>query len=438
MKQTILIIVIFSLIRFFSYGQNESWTLENCIQRAWDSNLTLQIEGNRTQGIAYNKRESLFGLLPNLNSTHRGNYNYGRSPEEDFGYTLDPTYNVSHSLNSSLVLFKGFSKVNFYRANIYFHKASENYYEYEKQRIALTVTQVWYALLLQNELVDVALERVNTANKQYEYIRSLVEVGRLEPASNLDAEASLAFAKLELQKVRNTYAQTALNLQQLLELDYNGDFQVSSGINAVQLPERKVPNIDSVYSLATEHFKSIKQLEFELKAQSFRYKGQKGQFLPTVSANAGLSSGYFKKASSSAMQSYADQINNKLNSYVGVNLTIPIFNGMSQNYSVKRSGLDLDNATLRLKKEKRTIYKEIENAVQQLEANYAAYMASVQNHNYSKKAFETMQERYSLGVVNITDLMLAEDRFLKAQVDLLSSKYEWIIQRKLIDYYTGN
>lgn len=433
----VLLFLVFVVEHNVVIGQSEIWTLETCIERALASNITIEMERNNVLHEQYSKKQGFADLFPSLNSNHRVGYDYGRSIDENNNITFDPKYSASHSLNSSVVLFKGFSKINFYRASSYFYKASENYYDFVKKQVELDVTRAWYNLLLQKELTKVEAERVSTSKKQLEYIATLVETGKKEQAAILDAEASLAFAEVEFRRAKNREQNTAMELQQMLELDYSTQFHIQSMDAMDQLPKDITLKVDSLYNDACSNFERIKQLELELQAHKFNLKAQKGNYSPTLSANASLSTAYFKNTAVENTPAYLTQIDNKLNTYIGLNLSIPIFNGLSQNYSVKRSALVYDNAILRLEKEQRGVRKDLEAAVLGLQAAYSEYAASVSHLNYAESAYETMKERYNLGIANITDLMLSEDRYLESKATLLSNKYKWIVQKKLIEYYVG-
>lgn len=429
--------ILFFFIGNLVFGQNESWSLNKCIEKAWDSNLTIQMEKNNTLMQQFNKKSDFLSLLPSLNTNHRAGYDYGRSIDEDNNITFDPKYSTQHSLNSSVILFRGFSNLNFYRASSYFYKASLTYQEFIKKKVALDVTKAWFDLLLQKSLTEVADERVKTAEKQLDYIKTLVSIGKLEMAAIMDAEAALSFAKVEFQKTDNQKKLLSMDLQQLMELDYDDNFHENLNLGDVSMPQKITPDVDSLYTLACLNFERIQLLEMEVQAYKFNLKAQKGRFAPTLSATASLSTAYFNNTAVAETPSYINQVENKLNTYFGININIPIFNGLSQNYNVKTTALVYDNATLKLEQEKRLVRKEIENSILNLNAAYSEYQASMQNVSYSKRAYETMMERYQLGVANITDLMVSEDRYLLSKVTLLSNTYKWIVQQKLIEFYIG-
>ena len=404
--KTILFFIGASLQCLTGLAQNKAWTLDKCIERAWDANLSVLMDKNSTQMELYNKRAATLGLLPTLNSSHNFNYNYGRTADENYEITFDPTYGTSHSINASVILFRGMSNVMFARANKYIYEASLSHEAYTRQQIALSVMQAWYYNLLQRDLVKVEEERLKTSEKQLEYVSALVEVGKLESTAVLYGKTSVSRANLALLKARNRQKQLQLNLMQLLELDHQVSFEITNDASQLCIPANLTWRSDSLFNVAQSILPGIQQLEFQLKAAEKQYSAQWGKLLPSLSANAGVGTSYFKAARNENAISYPKQLDNKLNYYAGLRLSIPIFNGMSQNYSMQKSKLNIEQSKLTLHQRKRDLYKEIETSLLELESAYLQYIAALENETYLKKSYATMQERFKLGLANVTDLMV--------------------------------
>ena len=72
----LLIMLIFSPAPVF--GQQESWTLEDCISYALSNNLGLQRQGLQTESAVIDYRKSKIDLLPNLNFGSDARFGFGR------------------------------------------------------------------------------------------------------------------------------------------------------------------------------------------------------------------------------------------------------------------------------------------------------------------------------------------------------------------------
>jgi outer membrane protein len=430
------IVVLIGLILVFSsgYGQMSSFTLEQCIQRALDYNLSVILGRNNSRIEQLNKQESLLSLLPTLNSAHGGRFDYGRSSDDSYNVTFDPKYSTQHSVTASVVLFRGFSKLQNIKAAGYFYLAGKDAEDLVRRRIAFEVMHAWYELHLQQALVVAAREQMKTAETQFNMTSERVKVGLLEESALIDAEAAVSYAAVNVQSAENRYRTSELNMKQLLEIGYSEPFMAVDTFN--EIPVRTATSIDSVYQQAEAYFPRIKQIENELRGLQRLYKAQLGLLAPSITAQSGLYSSYFKRDMAAA-DPFRKQLDEKLNSYVSVQLNIPIFNGLNRQYDIKRQRIAVDNKKIEMEAAKREIVKQIEQAILELESEFSQYSASVQNERALHKALELQQERFNLGLCSVSELMLTDDRYRQARIAVVSSQYQWLVLRKTIDFYAG-
>ena len=55
----------------------------------------------------------------------------------------------------------------------------------------------------------------------------------------------------------------------------------------------------------------------------------------------------------------------------------------------------------------------------------------------AKESFELVLAKYENGKANITEFNEARDSWLKAESDLVRSRYEYLYSAKLLDFYRG-
>jgi len=67
-----------------------------------------------------------------------------------------------------------------------------------------------------------------------------------------------------------------------------------------------------------------------------------------------------------------------------------------------------------------------------------SYASAVETYEANKEAFNTIQQRYNVGLVNSVDYNTSLTNYDKAQNDMIEAKYTVIFRSKVIDYYLGN
>ena len=134
---------------------------------------------------------------------------------------------------------------------------------------------------------------------------------------------------------------------------------------------------------------------------------------------------------------YFTQINNYFAQAVGVTVSIPILNQgiLRTNYAKSRLNLrnqelqrDQDNLTL-----KQNIYQAYTAAItalQKFEANKITLAAT-------KKSFEYAQKRSDVGMLNTIDLLTNKNNYYNAQINLLSSQFDYVFKMKVLEFYKG-
>ena len=175
---------------------------------------------------------------------------------------------------------------------------------------------------------------------------------------------------------------------------------------------------------------------FRLDATEFSIKGAKGAFLPSISANGGIGSNYYTM-SAAPSAAFMEQIKNNFSQYLGISLSVPIFSGFQNRNQVRMAELSRTNQMLQLENTKKTLYKEIQQAYYNAVAAADRYRSSTDAQASAQESFALVQAKYENGKANITEFNESRDNWLKAESDLLRSRYEYLYSAKLLDFYRG-
>ncbi len=81
--------------------------------------------------------------------------------------------------------------------------------------------------------------------------------------------------------------------------------------------------------------------------------------------------------------------------------------------------------------------KEIQQAHADARASREQYTATEKTLRALEESFRYTQEKFNLGMLTSLDYNLAKSNLDKAQSDLLQAKYNYIFNRKILDFYLG-
>jgi outer membrane protein len=134
---------------------------------------------------------------------------------------------------------------------------------------------------------------------------------------------------------------------------------------------------------------------------------------------------------------FSTQLKNNFSQYIGLNLSIPIFNRFQTRNSIRTARLDRESQLLQLDNVKKTLYKEIQQVYYNAVAANSKYLSSETAARSSRDAFQLTQAKYENGKANITEFNEAKNNYLNAESDLVQARYEYLYQTALLDFYRG-
>ena len=434
MKRYFLLITVFCAGAVFGQNHSGPWTLSECIRHAQENNITLQQRGLQVKQQEIQLDNSKGSRLPQVSGSVSENFSFGRGLTADNTYSNTNTTSSGISLGTSVPIFQGLRISNSIKENELNLKAATEDLEKAKEDMSVSVAQAYVQILYNMELLDVALNQVTIDSLQVERLTSMLENGKASPAQLAQQRATLGQSRLSATQARNNLNLSLLDLSQLLELPNPEGFSIVRP--AVPIDGILLGNPEDIYAEAVENRPSVKAEMFRLDATDFTIKGAKGAFLPSISANGGIGSNYYTM-SAAPSAAFMEQIKNNFSQYLGISLSVPIFSGFQNRNQVRMAELSRTNQMLQLENTKKTLYKEIQQAYYNAVASADKYRSSADAQASARESFELMKAKYENGKANITEFNEARDNWLKAESDLLRSRYEYLYSAKLLDFYRG-
>ena len=432
------IIVTAALLAAFAAGaqaQERVWTLAQCIDHALENNLSIKqsMLGVEQKEISLNTAES--SRLPGVSASSGQNFSFGRGLTADNTYANTNTTSTSFSVGADVPVFNGFrikhnielSKLDLAAATADLEKARDD--------IRVAVAQAYVQILYNMEILDVARNQVGIDSLQVVRLQEMAANGKAARAEVSAQEATLAQSRLSVTRAENNLSLAILDLTQLLELPSPDGFHVArpsvEGIGYTPLM-----NPEAIYAEAVKVKPSVRAEEIRLDQAFKNIDLAKSAFLPSISLSGGLGTNYYT-SSGFASAGFLDQVKNNFSQYIGVNLSVPIFTRYSNRNQVKNARLSLNAQEIMLDNTRKSLYKEIQQAYYNAVASQARYRSSETAAASAEDAFELAQAMYENGKSGITEFNEAKARYMSAASDLVQSRYEYLYQSKILDFYRG-
>lgn len=434
MKRYFLLITVFLAGAVFGQNHNGPWTLAECIRHAQENNISLQQRGLQVKQQEIQLDNSKGSRLPQVSGSVSENFSFGRGLTADNTYSNTNTTSSGISLGTAVPIFQGLRISNSIKENELNLRAATEDLEKAKEDMSVSVAQAYVQILYNMELLDVALNQVVIDSLQVERLTAMLENGKASTAQLAQQKAALGQSRLSATQARNNLNLSLLDLSQLLELPNPEGFSIVKPI--VPIDGILLGNPEDIYADAVENRPSVKAEMFRLDATEFTIKGAKGAFMPSISANGGIGSNYYTM-SAAPSAAFMEQIKNNFSQYLGLSLNVPIFSGFQNRNQVRMAELSRTNQMLQLENTKKTLYKEIQQAYYNAVAAADRYRSSTDAQASAEESFALVQAKYENGKANITEFNESRDNWLKAESDLLRSRYEYLYSAKLLDFYRG-
>lgn len=422
------------------------WTLEQCVQYALENNLSIksQAMGLKIQENTLNA--SKYGLLPTIEASGSQSISNGRALDQTtYQFSNQTVKGNNVSLSGSMVLFAGLQRQNNIKKNKLDLMAGLQDFEKLKNDISLNIAAAFLQILFNQELTKVAEDQLSLTRQQVDQTKKLVDAGKVVIGNLLEIQSQEASEELQLVNAQNNLQMSKLTLSQYLDIrDTLFDIAVPN-LDSVQIVSLNSQSQD-IFPGAEKRMPEIKSAEFKMESAQKSIAIAKGGYIPQLSLNVSYGSGYsdirervklVNGVPVSEKYPFFDQMKDNVSLGVYLNLSIPIFSGMSNHYNVSTARANFQRAKINLDIEKNTLYKNIQQAYADAVASYRQYVSSKKSVTTMQESYTYTQNKFNLGLINSIDYNTAKNKLTKAQSDLLQAKYEYIFKTKILDFYRG-
>ncbi|MBO7539145.1 MAG: TolC family protein [Prevotella sp.] len=438
MKKLSILVILVVLARLDVLAETKLWNLRECCDYAVANNISIKQQENarRKQELTLNTSKN--SRLPDLSASANQNFSFGRGLTAANTYSNTNTSSTSFSLGTSVPIFTGFQIPNQIKLNQLNLEAATADLEKAKNDIRMQVAQAYVQILYDMEIADVAYRQIAIDSAQVARLQAFVDNGKAAEAELSQQKATLANSRLTATQADNNTRVAILALTQLLELPSPDGFAIVRP-DISELPELSglvglTP--DAIYAEAIGIKPEILSQQLKLKGTEHSIKIAQAGNYPTLSLSGGLGTNYYT-TSGFNNDAFGTQLKNNFSQYIGLNLSVPIFNRFQTRNNIRSARIDQENQQLALDNTKKSLYKEIQQVYYNALNAQAKEKASQQAVATANDAFHLTQAKYENGKATITEFNEAKNNYLKSESDLVQARYENIYQQALIAFYRG-
>jgi outer membrane protein len=417
--------------------------------------------------------QSKFGRYPSANIGSSVGLNTGRSIDRTTNqFTTESIFFTGLSFQTGVDLFNFFSKKNTVEGDRLEAEASRAGVAKIKNDIALNVAAAYLQALLTIEQVHVSEIQVQQTGAQLSNTRKLVDAGSIPELNAAELEAQLARDSSTLITAQASVTQAILQLKALLNVDPGAPFEIETpAVERIPVEPVSALQPEEVYQLALINLPQQKVNKLRLQSAQKYVDAAKGARYPSVSLSASLQTNYSNlkstpellgtsingfnpigvvKASGDTVLApnivpnyrfyampFGTQIGDNFSNGIGINISIPLFNGLLAQTSYRRAKLNVVSYELQQEQDNLTLKQEIYSAYTDAITALQKLAASKKSVETAQKANDFAQKRYNIGLLNTIELITNQNNLFRARIDVISAQFDYIFKLKVLEFYKG-
>lgn len=430
---------LISIVFAFSASAQQLWSLEQCMAYAADhASSVVQARWDVASADA-TRNEALADFFPSVSAQVGGQLSWGRNIDPETNtYNDIATFNNGYGIYASLTIFDGGQTLNRYRQARNERKRYINSLEMKRDDCAISTMMAFADALYYLNSIKIAEDKLIQSEGMLTLTKTQEELGLKGIPEVVEAEANVANDKYSLVHQNNLYRQAMLNLRSTMNLAPDYPFSIDT-VNHIIEGVFINDDPESIYLEALNS--NPKTLNYQLQAKSSKYSYDiaKGNLLPNISLNAGISTSYFKNLSGEhSAPLFGEQFRNNRGEYIAATLTIPIFNGLSNISGKNRAKYAYQQAKEQLTDQQRRLHDEIVSAVMDRDGYAMEIKALTSKRDADAEAFRLNTRKYEEGLISLIDLQLSANTYYSSRVELLQKQMLFLLKYKLVEYYKGN
>jgi outer membrane protein len=341
--------------------------------------------------------------------------------------TMGTTYNLPVSVQASMPLFSAPYYVGIETSKLIQKMAESNLHSTEIDT-RQAVASAYYLILISEESLRILKENLSNLRETLKSTKAMYNSGLAE-ATDVDQMAS------NVTMMENSFS----NLQNTIEMNYNLlRFQLGvkfdTNIILTETIDDLVKDIN-VEALLAQNFNPGTNIQYDLvekqeKLSGLDLKAQKAMALPSLSG--------VYSTSTTGMAMKISDLKWYPSSYLGLNLSVPIFASGQRHSSIEKAKIDLEKA----RNTKEMVSDQLQMQDQQLRYNLEnaniQYKSQKANVDVSKRVYSSMENKYRQGMASSLELIESNGLYLQAENNYISSLMNLLQTKLALDKLLNN
>lgn len=411
------ILILFLAVRMISGAQ--TMTLKECVRQGIANNLSLanaRIDVRKGHTAVSQNRSR---LLPVINGVFQFT-DYLKSPVNVTTGTLlgndfpdDPTWqtirSMQYNVNAGIQL-----TMPLYNAGIYasvdvaktVESLSSISYDKAVEELTMQIGKVYYLAQSSLELARLTGENISRMQELAAITEAMYDQGIVLEVDLNRVRINLEDLKAQQDRFSTLYAQQTNILRFLLDLSPDTSLEVEAMTGDIELSQA---------SGLSEGLPELRLAGMRKTLVERKIKAVKAGYLPTISLTGYAGGLGYQEKFSHFFHTAASSRNWFGNCFIGLNITIPIFDANSKRLQISQHRYDAEMADNDAQLLRDRMSQEYSNTLLQINHTMEVYRTQSQSYRQARDVYDVTEEQFREGVASMTAILQDEMRLRVAQ-----------------------
>lgn len=407
----VLLIVVNTL------SAQKTLSLNEAIQTALKNSYDIQLVENNLAIAKNNNNIGVAGGLPTISNTTTNNNTLSKINQTFPDASRNTTRNnvdgntLNSAVNATMVLFNGYRVQATKNRLESLERQNKSLLESQLLNTISTVMQQYYNVVRQQAFLKTIQKSIETSKQRLEIVETRQKIGVANQAdflqSNLDLNALIQAEQNQLLIIDQAKADllNTIVLPNTTTIVINDSIKVDDQLllSEVEAKMKNHPLLQSAQQLINVN----QYLEKETKSLTY----------PTLRASTGFNYNSNKSGAGFIL------LNESYGPFLGLNLSIPIYNGSANKRAIKNAEINTKTAKIQLQNTEQDLNTELFKTYQSYKNSLKQTPIEIQNFEMSQSLLDLVMQKYKLGQATMVDVKQAQQSFETAGFRLVSLRF---------------
>ena len=285
--------------------------------------------------------------------------------------------------------------------------------------VVVGVSKAFYTVLVTQKQIELTDEDIVRLEQSLKYASTQYQAGVVDKTDYMRATIALNNAHAQRKQLEELLKARFAALKEQMGYPLESDFKLE--YDKTQM-EREA-TLDTSQTINYEGRIEYQILQTEKRLQEDNLDYYEWSFLPSLSAYGSYNLNYQNSQTTPLYHQ------NYPSSYVGLQLSFPLFQGGKRIQQIKQARLQLDRFDYDLLSLKNSINTQYTQAFANYKSSLNNYHVLTENLVLAQDVYQTIQLQYKAGTKNYLELITAETDLRAAQVNQTDALYQLLVSK---------